>query len=52
MKIKELIGLLLFVVGWTTLDNEPLVIPLAIAGLGMWLMKDLMVRGTEDECER
>ena len=52
MKIREVIGLMLFILGWITLDNEPLVIPLAIAGLGMWLMKDLMVRGTEDECER
>lgn len=52
MKIKELIGLMLFILGWITLDNSPLIIPMAIAGLGAWLMKDLMVRGTEDECER
>lgn len=52
MKIKELIGLMLFVIGWVTLDNELFIIPMAIAGLGGWMMKDLMVRGAEDGRER
>lgn len=48
--MKEKIGLILFVLGWITLDNEHFIIPVAIAGLGAWLMKDLMIRGDEDEC--
>ena len=52
MKIKELIGLMLFILGWITLDNEYFIIPAAIAGIGGWLLKDLMERGAEDEWER
>lgn len=40
MKAKA--GMMLFILGWVMMDSENLIVPMALAGLGVWLMRGVI----------
>ena len=47
--MKEKVGMMMLAFGIMTADSEWLLVPIALLTAGVWLMKDLIARGSEDE---
>ena len=42
LKPREYIGIVLFILGTVTMDSEWLIVPMALVGLGLWMMRGLI----------
>lgn len=40
--MREVIGMVLMIFGTVTADNERLIVPLALMGIGLWLVRGVV----------